>query len=57
MKRITQDSISSPLAKKLENCLQEISFIHGFPIVQKIAPIFLYFFILTKLLKKLFNIQ
>jgi hypothetical protein len=47
MNRITQDSISFLLAKKLENCLQEISFINDSPIVPKDYPnfpIFIYLF-------------
>jgi hypothetical protein len=47
MKRITQDSISSPLAKKIRNRFQEISFINGFPIVPKVClnfPIFFNFY-------------
>jgi hypothetical protein len=45
MEGIIQDSISSALAQKLENRLQEISFINGFPIVPKDCPNFPFFLI------------
>jgi len=60
MNRITQDSISFLLAKNLENCLQEISFINDFPIVPKDCPnfpiyLFIYLFILIFKIRKAFQ--
>jgi hypothetical protein len=59
MNRITQDSISFLLAKKLENCLQEISFINDFPIVPKDYPnfpIYIYIYIYSQSFSKFYSI-